>query len=107
MNRRRKEEEEEKNKSNTDSNVPAKAETPTMTRFSKPTLEEVTQYCHERSSTVSPAKWFSYYEANGWKVGRSAMKDWRASIRYWEQTTNKEGKPRVHGQSTQLDMEEA
>ncbi len=28
-------------------------------------------------------KWFSYYESNGWKVGRNQMKNWKASIRQW------------------------
>jgi len=26
---------------------------------------------------------FDYYESNGWKVGRNAMKDWKATIRTW------------------------
>ena len=25
-----------------------------------------------------------YYEANGWKVGRNPMKDWKAAVRTWE-----------------------
>ena len=24
-----------------------------------------------------------YYTANGWKVGRNSMKDWRAAVRDW------------------------
>lgn len=52
--------------------------------FVKPTLEEVTQYCQERNKGVNPDKWLSYYEANGWKVGRNPMKDWKAAVRTWE-----------------------
>ena len=53
-------------------------------RFQKPTLEEVKAYCLERGNTVDPDRWFSYYEANGWKVGKEKMKNWKAAVRYWE-----------------------
>jgi len=52
--------------------------------FSIPSLGEIKAYCEERKSIVDPQQWFNYYSANGWKVGRNAMKDWRASVRYWE-----------------------
>ena len=29
-------------------------------------------------------RWYDYYEANGWKVGRNPMKDFKAAIRTWE-----------------------
>lgn len=53
-------------------------------RFVKPSLEEIKAYCAERKNTVSPEKFLDYYEANGWKVGRNPMKDWRAAVRTWE-----------------------
>lgn len=28
---------------------------------------------------------FDFYESKGWKVGAAKMKDWRASVRTWEQ----------------------
>lgn len=52
--------------------------------FLKPTIEEVKAYCLERGNSVDPERWFSHYESNGWKVGRSSMKDWRAAVRTWE-----------------------
>jgi len=51
---------------------------------SRPTLEEVTQYCQERHNAVDPQKWFDHYSSNGWKVGRNPMKDWQAAVRTWE-----------------------
>lgn len=60
--------------------------------FKKPTLEEVAAYCKERKNSVNAQTWFDYYEANGWKVGRNAMKDWQASIRYWEKNSFASGK---------------
>jgi hypothetical protein len=53
-------------------------------QFVKPTLSEVQSYCQERGGKVNPEKWFSHYEANGWRVGRNPMKDWKAAVRTWE-----------------------
>ena len=66
----------------------------TRATFQKPTLEEVTAYCAERQRTkgdqkrkpVDPERFFDYYESNGWKVGKNAMKDWKAAVRNWERT---------------------
>jgi hypothetical protein len=52
--------------------------------FQKPSLDDVKAYCLERKNKVDPAKFLAYYESNGWKVGRNAMKDWRAAVRTWE-----------------------
>ena len=53
-------------------------------RFIKPTFEEVAAYCRERGKGVDPQSWYDYYTANGWRVGRNPMKDWKASVRTWE-----------------------
>jgi hypothetical protein len=53
-------------------------------RFKKPTIEEVRAYCQERGDCVAAEKWYSHYEANGWKVGKNPMKDWKAAVRTWE-----------------------
>lgn len=50
----------------------------------KPTLADVRAYCQLRSNRVDPEKWMAHYEANGWKVGRNAMRDWQAAVRTWE-----------------------
>jgi len=78
---------EEKNKSKSVHPVadePAAPRAPSPKRFIKPTLEEIKAYCAERRNTVSPEKFLDYYEANGWRVGRNPMKDWRAAVRTWE-----------------------
>ena len=49
-----------------------------------PTREEVREFCMARRNEVDPDKWFDYYSANGWRVGRNPMKDWRAAVRTWE-----------------------
>lgn len=53
-------------------------------RFVKPTLSEIEQYCIERNNNVNAEQFYDYYESNGWKVGKNAMKDWKACVRTWE-----------------------
>ena len=52
--------------------------------FVPPTVEEVAAYCRERHNSVDPQAFVAFYESNGWKVGRNAMKDWHAAVRTWE-----------------------
>lgn len=49
-----------------------------------PSLEEVASYCRERGNHVDPHYFHSYYESNGWRVGRNPMRDWKAAVRSWE-----------------------
>lgn len=55
--------------------------------FSKPTVEEISLYCSERNNAIDPNKFFDHYESNGWMVGKTKMKDWKAAIRTWEKNT--------------------
>lgn len=55
-----------------------------VSKFTKPTLQEVRAYCIERGNDVDPERFINHYEANGWMVGRNKMKDWRAAVRNWE-----------------------
>lgn len=61
-------------------------------KFKKPSFEEVEQYCKERNNHIDPNKWYDYYTANGWKVGRNPMKDWKATVRTWERKNKTEAK---------------
>jgi hypothetical protein len=62
-------------------------------RFIKPNIQEIKDYCLERKNNVDVNKFFNYYEANGWKVGKNAMKDWKACVRTWE--GNDYNKPQI------------
>lgn len=54
------------------------------TAFVAPTLEELREYIAEKGLTdVDAERFIDYYTANGWKVGRTPMKDWRAAARNW------------------------
>lgn len=71
-------------KSNTNKSITKKSNTNKSARFVKPTLEEIQAYCTERNNNVDAERFYDYYEANGWKVGKNPMKDWKASVRTWE-----------------------
>lgn len=53
--------------------------------FAKPSVEEIRAYCEERKNGLDAQAFFDFYESKGWKVGAVKMKDWRASVRTWEQ----------------------
>ena len=53
-------------------------------RFKPPTVDEVKAYCIERQNNVDAERFMDYYTANGWKVGKNTMKDWKAAVRTWE-----------------------
>lgn len=75
--------------SNTESNSYSEAiiDKQPQTRFKPPTVEEVAEYCRERQNKVDAQRFIDYYTANGWKVGRNSMKDWKAAVRTWEKTS--------------------
>ena len=57
---------------------------PPRTQFVKPTKEEVLEFAKtEQLRTDIVNKWFNHYEANGWKIGKNPMKNWKASYRNW------------------------
>lgn len=52
-------------------------------RFQKPTIEEIRQYCLEKGYNVDAEQFFNFYESKGWVVGKSPMKNWRAAVNTW------------------------
>jgi hypothetical protein len=60
-------------------------------QFVKPTVVEIYDYACEKLSDKDALafteKFHAHYEANGWKVGRNAMKDWKAAVRKWDLST--------------------
>jgi hypothetical protein len=53
-------------------------------RSPRPTVEDASAYFAELSMPASEAQRFvDYYTANGWKVGKNPMKDWKAAARNW------------------------
>lgn len=58
---------------------------PKTERFSPPTVDQIFEYMRDRGLTqrIEAAKFFNYYESNGWMVGRTKMKSWQAAARNW------------------------
>lgn len=88
------------NQSETESQAESQAESQTETQteyvahveknarcartFTAPTIEQVREYCTERGNSVDAQRFMDHYTANGWRVGKNSMKDWKAAVRTWE-----------------------
>lgn len=81
------------NESNTDVIERDKAQ---PKRFQKPTVEQVRAYCQERRNSIDAEEFVDFYESKGWLVGKTPMKDWKASVRTWERSRsgNRYSKPK-------------
>ena len=64
-----------------------------VTRFAPPTQEEAKAYFFMQGFTFNLDAWYSYYEQNGWMVGNKKMRDWKASMRYWQSKEKPTKKP--------------
>ena len=58
--------------------------------FVKPTVEEVSTYVLEKGYHFDAERFHSYYESNGWMVGKNKMKDWKAACKTWENKMKEE-----------------
>lgn len=61
-------------------------------KFVKPTIPEVAEYAEGfiksrnlrlTGETFRAERFVSWYDANGWKVGKNPMKDWKGAVRTW------------------------
>mgnify|MGYP007111661578 CR=1 FL=1 len=59
------------------------ADKPPRSPILPPTVDEVQAYCLEKGYQIDPERFVSYYEANGWMIGRNKMKSWQAAVRNW------------------------
>jgi hypothetical protein len=49
-----------------------------------PDQELARKHHREQGYTFDFMKWWGCYSQNGWKVGKNAMKNWNASMVYWQ-----------------------
>jgi hypothetical protein len=56
--------------------------------FIRPTPREVEQFCEESNICIDAEYFCDYYESNGWMVGRTKMKSWKAAVRCWYRRQN-------------------
>lgn len=57
--------------------------------FTKPTIEEIQQYCNERNNGINANAFYDFYESKNWYVGKNKMQNWKACVRTWEQRNKK------------------
>ena len=58
-------------------------EKPKRKNFVKPTVAEIAAYCKAKNYNINAQQFYNYYESNGWKIGRNAMKSWQAAVQNW------------------------
>ena len=76
--------------------TPEKAAKPERVRaaFSIPSLESIKLQAAKIGLPDTEAeKFFSYYESNGWRVGRNPMRSWPDALTGWKQRQQTYGKP--------------
>ena len=65
-------------------------------RFTPPTLQEILIYISENKLNVDDQSFIDFYTANGWKVGKNPMKDWKATVRIWNNRSKTDNKSYRH-----------
>ena len=60
-----------------------------------PKIEDVKIYCQERNNKVDSEKWYNFYSAKGWMIGKNKMKDWKAAVRTWENKKEEKQRPKL------------
>ena len=69
--------------------------------FVRPTLEEVQAYMDEIGEhRFTAIKFWSYYEARGWTLGKAKMKFWKRVLDNWSEKENIKGAKRMQNDAT-------
>jgi len=61
----------------------------TAQRFTPPSRDEIEIFCLENGLKIDVDYFLDHYAANGWMVGNSRMKDWKATVRNWARRDQK------------------
>ena len=77
------------------------------TRFTPPSVDEVSDYCNQRNNLVDAETFIDFYQAKGWMVGKNKMKDWKACVRTWETNRKQRSKPKQQGTIKDRSIEDA
>jgi hypothetical protein len=55
------------------------------TKFIKPTVEDVAEYCQQRKNNIDAEMFVAHYAANGWKLANgNKLNDWKSAVITWE-----------------------
>ena len=73
-----------------------RADKPPCPRFTPPSEDDVIAFFGEQGSpTLEAKKYYNYYTSNGWRAGKNAMKDWKASARKWILSSGQYSRPQT------------
>lgn len=64
-------------------------------RFQPPTVEQVSAQVARKGYHFDPEAFVAHYQANGWRIGKVSMRDWRAACVTWERRWLEEHGQRV------------
>lgn len=59
-------------------------------RFVPPSLDVLRTFVQDNNLNVDPEQFIDFYQSKNWFVGKSKMKDWKASARNWSRRQDKE-----------------
>ena len=54
------------------------------TKFKKPTIEEIALYMEEKGMNNVSERFYNFYEAKGWMIGKNKIKNWKACVSTWK-----------------------
>lgn len=81
------------NESDNDNDIDIRKNKGKTSRFTPPTLQEVEEYIKENGYSFDAKVFIDHYESNGWIVGKTKMKDWKAAIRNWSRREKEYQRP--------------
>jgi hypothetical protein len=55
------------------------------TKFKKPTIEEIALYMEEKGMNNVSERFYNFYEAKGWMIGKNSIKNWKACVSTWKE----------------------
>jgi len=53
-------------------------------KFKKPTIEEIAIYMEEKGMNNVAERFYNFYEAKGWMIGKNPIKNWKACVITWK-----------------------
>jgi hypothetical protein len=65
-------------------------------KFVKPTIQEIEIYMQEKGMENLAERFYYFYEAKGWVIGKNKIKDWKSCVMTWKKnSTNNVTSPQV------------
>jgi hypothetical protein len=55
--------------------------------FIKPTIEEIEIYMQEKGMENLAERFYYFYEAKGWVIGKNKIKDWKSCVMTWKKNS--------------------